>query len=157
MMVEYLRKVVRKNRIIELAVATAMGFAGVAALAGPVGADPPLAVITADPSQHLNADGSVQIAGNYTCRGGQGKLFGSSWLEQVDSATEHRAFSTTEKWPDMLTCDGTERRYAFTLPTPEYFPFRLGPATLLIIWDIYTTDGNIDRAEVDQVTVTLVR
>ncbi|MFG1794958.1 DUF6299 family protein [Nocardia sp. NPDC049149] len=156
-MVEYLRKAVRKNRIIELAVATAMGFASAAVLAGPVSADPPPAVITADTTQHLNADGSVQIAGNYTCRGGQGQLFGSSWLEQPDPVTENRAYSTTEKWPDMLTCDGTARRYAFTLPTPEAFPFRPGPATLLIIWDIYTTDGNIDRAEVDQATVTLVR
>lgn len=151
-MVEYRRTAVPRNRFIRMAIATVAGCIGTAVLAVPASAAPS-AELTAAAIQRLNADGTVQITGTYTCNGGRGKTYGSTTLTQGDPGNDTLSYSAAG--PGPLACDGTAHDYTINLPEPEAFPFQPGPAKLLIIWDIYTTDGNITRAELDQVPVTL--
>ncbi|MEU7145892.1 DUF6299 family protein [Nocardia sp. NPDC046473] len=163
MIVEYLwtaerRTTTPRNRIIELALATAVGFAGPAMLAGPAMAAPSPS-ITADAIQHLNADGTVRITGTYTCTGGQGKVLGSSTFSQGDGDNRTLStFSYTDKRPGLLTCDGTAHQYTIDQPAPQSDPFQPGPAKILILWNLYTSDGNDSSGfELDDAPVTLQR
>ncbi|MFE9577213.1 DUF6299 family protein [Nocardia sp. NPDC006044] len=147
---QFLSSAMPKNRVIRLAVATAAALAGSAMLAAPAMAAPP--VLTVQDSQHLNADGTVDVVGTYRCNGGPSSiLLGDSVLDQRSYNTS--APSTTIPG----TCDGTAHPYTIHFPAGTFFSFEPGPATFTTIWSFYDADGNPTQAELANTPITLQR
>ncbi|MFC9432158.1 DUF6299 family protein [Nocardia sp. NPDC057030] len=146
----YRHFVMPKHQIIRLAVATAAALAGSVALAGPAVAAPP--VLTVEDSQHLNADGTVDVVGTYRCSGGPSSiLLGDSVLDQRSSNTS----SPSTTIPG--TCDGAAHPYTLHFPAGSYFSFEPGPATFTTVWSFYDAEGNPTQAELANTPITLRR
>lgn len=149
-MIDYLRSAMPKNRVIRLTVATATALAGTAMLAGPALAAPP--VLTVQDSQHLNADGTVDVVGTYTCSGGPSSiLLGDSVLDQQSN----NVGSPSTTIPGA--CDGVAHPYTIHFPAGSYFSFEPGPAIFTSIWSFYDADGNPTQAELANTPITLRR
>ncbi|WP_238846712.1 DUF6299 family protein [Nocardia arthritidis] len=142
-MVEYLRPaerrtVMSRNRIIELVVATAVGFAGTAVLAGPALAAPS-ASVTVDQIQHIEANQDlVDITGTYTCSNDLTDSYMGTTLEQG------LARSSTSVGLLSVTCDGAAHPFTSLISPSQFGPFRPGPALVSINWRFYGPDGATD-------------
>ncbi|PXX60868.1 hypothetical protein DFR70_10959 [Nocardia tenerifensis] len=142
------RATIAKDRILKLAVATAAALAGTAVLAGPATADPTLE-LTVNSKQHLNADGSAQVAGTYTCTGvGRVNSARFAFLSQDNVQGDSPGAS------GLVTCDGTPHPYTIDIAAPVTFPYQFGPAIVNTTWDLYSADGSTEVSLTD-VPVTL--
>ncbi|MEU7141530.1 DUF6299 family protein [Nocardia sp. NPDC046473] len=152
-MAEYLRTAERRaimprNLIMKLAVAAAAAFAGSAMLVSPAMADPSLK-LTVDNKQHINADGSAQITGTYTCTGvGRVNSARYAFLQQGNIQGD------APGGRGMVTCDGAAHPYTSDVAAPVTFPYQLGPATVNVTWDLYSADGSTE-VKLTDVPVTL--
>ncbi|MEV6561610.1 DUF6299 family protein [Nocardia sp. NPDC051756] len=146
------RSTMPRNRIAQLAIAAAAAFSGTAILAGPALADPPPPVLTVEDNQHLNADGTVDVVGTYTCSGGPNNiLLGDSVLDQKNNSV------TSPSTTIPGTCDGAAHPYTIHFPAGSFFSFQPGPATFTSIWLFYDADGNPTQAELVNTPITLRR